>query len=94
MNMDRRTLSRILSGVILSLVVAYAMYQSAFANFAMGKEHYLATAAARNDASYSSSPQLGPSWLAFLAAIGFLGIYELLAFGIYKVINWNSENQN
>jgi len=92
--MDRRTLSRILSGVILSLFFAYAVYQSAFANFAMGKVHYLAIEAARYDASYSSSPQLGSSALPFLTAIGYFGIYELLAFGIYKIINWHSENQS
>jgi len=94
MNMDRRTWGRIFSALILAAGLAYLLYQQELSEYMMGKEHYLNAQAAHYDVMLSTPPQLGYVVYSIFVGIGAFGIYELLAFGIYKVISWHSENQD
>jgi hypothetical protein len=80
----RRMISRALSAVILSLALAFFMYQSDASQGSMSKAAYLADQAARYD-KYLVHPQVGVVVIGFILVCIFFGAYELLSFVIYKV---------
>jgi hypothetical protein len=87
--MRTRALARVIAVVVLGLIWAAIWWQINLARHAHGKESFLATEACRFDTFY---PRLTPSFIAadIASAIVAMGIlivvYELVAFGIYKVL--------
>jgi hypothetical protein len=89
----RHMLSRTLSGVILSLAVAFLVLRSETSQGAMGKAAFLASQTVRYD-KYLSHPHFGPTIVAgFLMVSILLGAYELLASAIDKLIFRRLDNE-
>ena len=88
-----RFLALLLLSILLSLGVWFAVYSHAVSLGAMGKEAFLQSHEQRFDRLYAQPRALWTdrSIITHIAELSlfiasFLGLYELLALGIYKVI--------
>jgi hypothetical protein len=85
--MNPRTKARILAAVLVAVLLSLTGYLIENNNSAMGKEAFLASQAVRFDQYYA---KLHP--ISHFVAVGtlfggvLLGVYELLALGIYSAI--------
>ncbi|SRR6266498_1826835 len=88
----RRIVSRVISAVILSLAVAFLLFQSEVAQGAMGKANFLTSQSVRYD-KFLARPQYIVVIAEFITFCILFGGYELLTFVIYKIIAFRSEQE-
>ena len=80
-----RLFSRVISGVFFSISIAFLLHESEIRDGAMGKAAYVASQAARYD-QYLAQPKIGVMIISFVM-LGLVFIaYELLSYGIFRVL--------
>ena len=83
--MRTRTAARVMAAVLLVLAGSVGGYLAESRRSSLGKEAFLASQTKRFESTYSLGPEsyfVGGA----VAVVGFIGVYELLACGIYAVI--------
>jgi hypothetical protein len=81
----RSKISRLLSIVIASGALALLIFHNETNQSAMGKAAYLAAEGKSYD-QFLAHPQIGYIIFSFLLICFYFGVYELIAFVIYKMI--------
>lgn len=84
---QKRTISRVLSAIILCPVVAFFFSRMEASQAAMSKAEFLASQSIRYDTLIAQQPSVIVSILAgTLFVCIFIGVYELLALVIHKLM--------
>jgi hypothetical protein len=83
--MNPRITAKIIAAIILGVVISLGEHHMAIQRGEMGKQAFEASQDQRFDKLYSK-PHTPFFRMGILLTGGFLGIYELLSFGIFAII--------